>query len=417
MKKQISNELPKIRVEWRKDKGVNAEGKVALNFFIRYEGKTVKKATGFSIEPKHWNNDKKKIIGNAREVDRIRTMLDEKMNDFNAHCLKHDVTRGKITWKEIDLFFEDKRTELFFDFTDNFVTKSKASWQENTLKKHLLNLKIFQEFCKSRKLKAPTFLDLTPQFISDFRFFLLNVRGMKGASANNFDKTLKIILKAAKKERIIEESPYEYVVREKIERAPDIITLDAEEMKTIASLDVPEDRPHMKRVRDYFVFMMNTGLRYSDFSTIRATDFRERKSKDDPKKRICYLDLTQKKSDRKVVVPMNLAARKIFVKYSITSKKKGLEFVFNGLTNQALNRDLKELAKLAGIPKHLHCHLARHSFATNLRDMGVSLTDICDLLGHADMRQTKRYAKASEARLLDAVKLLESINPERTPPN
>ena len=413
MKREISIELPKIRLDWRMDKGLNKEGKVALNFFIRYDGKTIKKGTGCTIKPKQWNNEKKAIVGKSRDLDRIRTRLSERMQEFDEYCLKYDVMRGRISWKEIDLFFEDHKTECFFQFAESFVGKTKTDWEESTLKKHLLNLKIFREFCKTRKLNDPTFLDVTPQLLSDFRVYLLTVRQMKKTSANNFDKTLRIILKEAKREKVIETSPYEEIVREKAEKAPEIDTLDADELKTISTLEIPEDRPHLKRVRDYFVFMVNTGLRFSDFSTIRANDFKERKSKDDPKKRICFLDLTQKKSDRKVIVPMNLAARKIFVKYRINSQRKRSEFVFEGLTNQALNRELKELAKLAGIPKRLYCHLARHSFATNLRDLGVSLMDISDLLGHADMRMTKRYAKPSEARLLDAVKLLDATSPER----
>lgn len=54
MKKNIENELPKIRVLLRTDKSKNAEGKYTLNYLVRYEVKTIKKPTGLYIEEKNW---------------------------------------------------------------------------------------------------------------------------------------------------------------------------------------------------------------------------------------------------------------------------------------------------------------------------------------------------------------------------
>jgi hypothetical protein len=55
MKKNIENELPKIRVKLRDDKPLYAERKYTLNYLIRFEGKTIKKPTGLYIEERHQN--------------------------------------------------------------------------------------------------------------------------------------------------------------------------------------------------------------------------------------------------------------------------------------------------------------------------------------------------------------------------
>jgi hypothetical protein len=59
---------------------------------------------------------------------------------------------------------------------------------------------------------------------------------------------------------------------------------------------------------------------------------------------------------------------------------------------------LKGICKRAGI-KAYTVHALRHSFGTYLRMSGVSLPDIADLMGHADIRTTQIYAKVMQEHL------------------
>ena len=58
--------------------------------------------------------------------------------------------------------------------------------------------------------------------------------------------------------------------------------------------------------------------------------------------------------------------------------------------------------------KHIHPHMLRHTFATRLRDKGVPLDRIMELLGHSNIQQTMRYAKMRPEQLFDAIAALES---------
>ena len=60
------------------------------------------------------------------------------------------------------------------------------------------------------------------------------------------------------------------------------------------------------------------------------------------------------------------------------------------MSEQAADRRLKRIAKVAGVKRNFHAHLFRHGCATTALDAGVPLRDVQDHLRHADPRTTRR---------------------------
>lgn len=146
--------------------------------------------------------------------------------------------------------------------------------------------------------------------------------------------------------------------------------------------------------------MLNTGLRYSDLFGIKTTNVLNL-GNDDCK----ILKIVQEKTKNPLSIPLNQKAIEIITKYRNFYEMEQ-DLVFPKITNQVFNRQLKDLADLAEIDRSLNCHLGRHTFATRLRKLDVSLEDVSELLGHTDVKMTKRYAKTDMAKLSQAVNLL-----------
>ena len=73
--------------------------------------------------------------------------------------------------------------------------------------------------------------------------------------------------------------------------------------------------------------------------------------------------------------------------------------------SQDITRILSRAAERAGLG-HVHLHMLRHTFATRLRDRGVPLDRIKELLGHKTMDMVLRYAKANPKQLEQAIQAL-----------
>lgn len=63
------------------------------------------------------------------------------------------------------------------------------------------------------------------------------------------------------------------------------------------------------------------------------------------------------------------------------------------LSVKAIQKKIQRYAKAAGITAS--CHSLRHTFASNLLEQGAEIVSIRELLGHASISSSERYAKLS----------------------
>ena len=191
-------------------------------------------------------------------------------------------------------------------------------------------------------------------------------------------------------------------------------------------------RSKFKKLRDHAVisFLYNSGLRAAELLSIdeACLDEHDIKDPDGNIVRTLFLTVTGKGSKTRTI-PLNDAAKEDLLDYLEKRKKdwarkcKRMKYERNkaGLppmpdlvipdeffpfSYRTLHRLVQQAGKLAGIKKHTHPHLLRHTFATTLTTSKVDLNAIRKLLGHADIKTTTRYADSTDPVLVEAVNQL-----------
>jgi len=81
----------------------------------------------------------------------------------------------------------------------------------------------------------------------------------------------------------------------------------------------------------------------------------------------------------------------------------------NHLSARQLSRVCRDIAKLAGINKHVSMHTLRHSFASHLLEQGVDIRVIQVLLGHNQLETTARYAQVATRTLRETQSPLDLL--------
>jgi integrase len=117
------------------------------------------------------------------------------------------------------------------------------------------------------------------------------------------------------------------------------------------------------------------------------------------------------KTDKDRVVPMNKAVREMLERqpkasgYVFPSPKTGGRLI-------DIKRKFDEARRVAKITD-FRFHDLRHTAATRLADAGVNVIVIAEILGHSDIRTTKRYSHVMEEAKREAVEKLAETGAER----
>lgn len=152
-------------------------------------------------------------------------------------------------------------------------------------------------------------------------------------------------------------------------------------------------------LRPMTLLAMNTGMRRGEIFKISWSNIHF-------SRRQLTVLATTAKSGKTRHIPMNNEVMAVLKKWQKTSKGK---LVFPGKEGKPMDNIKKSWDKLTNHAAldDFHFHDLRHHFASRLVMADVSLLTVKDLLGHADLKMTLRYAHLSPAHNADAVAKLD----------
>jgi integrase len=260
------------------------------------------------------------------------------------------------------------------------------------------------------------FHELTTELLREYELFLLSFRVKNNKGGDKFlsygrihclFKTLRAYVNRAIQEGYMEapSDPFRRFSTAKYRKVASQTTrkyLTPEELRAIESLEIPEHLNYLEKIRDMFLMSCYTGLRYSDIVRLDRSCLQFTKGEGYS----LYYSM-QYKTKTDVLVPVYLLFNRkpeLIVKKYLNYLGQGEKLFFDEISNQYMNRCLKQLAFLAGIENNLTFHMARHSCATLLLDMGLSYEVVQQILGQTIIRTTQIYGKVRKEAVKKALK-------------
>ena len=231
----------------------------------------------------------------------------------------------------------------------------------------------------------------------------LLAKGLKPKSVNNALGTLGKLLRYAEEIEVIGSVPR---VR-KLKAPPpefDFLTFDEAERLLKAASYNPEWHAMI-------FFALRTGVRYGELSELRWRDVDLSAGRVLVRRSYCVGQVTTPKGGRQREIPLSPRTVELLKKRRQLRHLQGDGLVFckeDGGRHIHRRADvaLKRCCRFAGL-REIGWHKLRHTFASHLAMRGVSLKSVQELLGHATMEMTMRYAHLSPEVNNTAVALLD----------
>lgn len=143
---------------------------------------------------------------------------------------------------------------------------------------------------------------------------------------------------------------------------------------------------HDLKSKAIFNLIYSCGLRISEATNLKVSDI-------DFERKTVFVRCGKSKKDRFTVLGDRMAhlIRDYFLVYSPSDYLFFSRTKHQPLSTDAIQRRFRQLVARVGLPKAVHVHTLRHSFATHLLENGTNIVYIMRLLGHSNIQTTMVY--------------------------
>lgn len=299
------------------------------------------------------------------------------------------------------------------------LTSKGKRYAVGTVKNYLSFQTEFTAFQKSRHCVI-NFADVDMNFYRDFLTYF-NAKNYSPNTIGRHVKHLKAIMSAAFSLKLHTNLQYKQSGFVAMQVESPAIYLNEREILLLENVDLSNRLKSWGEARDIFLAGYYVAQRFSDYSRLTAQHIKE------TGKGNAVIDLIQKKTGQRVIIPLRPKLKAILDKYGGKLPK---------LAEQTLNEKIKLVGELAGIdatettevirgglkvkkqtPKYklIQTHTARRSGATNMYLAGLPLNDIKKITGHTSLKHLLNYIKVTKEETADRVALHPFFTGEKPP--
>jgi site-specific recombinase XerD len=383
-----------------------SNGEHPLMLQISKHGKRKYQSLGISIHADNWDFLKNKPKPNCPDGEYIQKIISDKILEIQKQILEY-TANGKdytptgllkgntsaVNEKSVGEFYNE--LILTFEKTDKTGNRLIYKTSYNSIKvfnKGRLNL---------------LFSDIDVNWLNRYEKWLRS-KGNKETTMSLLFRTLRSAYNKAVEAKCARKTDYPFD-EYKVSRF-DVKTkkraIIKEDMMKIMKLDLADENDSIKFSRDIFIFSyLCGGINFSDIANLKQENIGN--------DRIQYI---RQKTGKLISIHLSEESSNILSQYKGATDVRGylfpiLDIRVHKTAQQKQNRihkilgridkDLKRIAEKCSIGQNLTTYSARHSFATILKNSGVNVALISEVLGHSDLSTTQIYLDSFENNQID----------------
>jgi len=292
----------------------------------------------------------------------------------------------------VSLRKEDKTDMKAWEYLEQFEEKEQKKKSANTIRAYMTDLKQFKSYLK-KDLEL-----LTEDDINQYKLYLMNKR-LKAKTINRKLISIRRFIEHLNSQDAFTDKIHIEIETIKIQRQEyleDILTYNDYERLIRAA-----EKENDVRAIAVFSALYLTGMRVSELLQINVSNITD--------KTISVIGKGDKVRD--IFIADQLI--KNLNKYIKHRKHKEEDFLFlnenndNPMSRQSVHRLIKKYAGKAKIKlTRAHAHGFRHLCGYRLIEKGMSLDEVADILGHADINTTRIYTRKTKKDLIKTINKL-----------
>lgn len=387
-----------------------ADGTYPVVLSITKKKKTKIFSLGISCKKSHWNGERLLKKHPNSQMDNL--LIQEKVKEARSIITEFELQGVDFTLKQFENRFRNLSnvSKTIAEYWKEKIAQLNKAGRTGNAQVLVSTYNSFFQFVNDESL---TFQDLDYELLHQYEVFLRSKGNTNGGIGVKM-RAIRSLYNQASKAGLVDEKyyPFKKFQISKFKSRSTKRALSRDEIRLIEELDMNE-YPHLLDAKYLFLFSYYTqGMNFYDqmkleWGNIQRDRIHYTRSKTKKRFNIKILPPVKsilehyKKQKRKTpyVFPILLSAK--LTPIQIENRKK------KALRNY--NRKLKEIGEILGIEKKITSYTARHSFATNLKHIGISTDVVSQSLGHKDLRVTQSYLKDFEDEVIDKAveKLLE----------
>lgn len=395
--------LPNIAVvfNWRNEKNASGLYSLHLRITIDRTSRYYKIPVPQKVALVQWTGKEDGWLKNHPFAFEINNKIIEKKAILNDLIKRSYNFNKPLTFDTIFQQLKKKgNSNSFYDYMNEFIASPPEKLEENTIKKYRTCLTHLEAFKKQLY-----FSDIDSLLLRDFHKFMQTNLNLQGSSCKKYMEAFKRVIKCARKDNYLDASQMEFLfddVKIKVNQAKRTY-LEVQEIKQLRAATFPKEKKYLERDRDVFLFQIYTGYYYKDLSIFTKDQLIVDEEFG------YFIVGARDKNGNQTMVPLFKFphASAIIRKYQSPSNQKTVFDTAIFIEDQAYNRNLKEIAKIAKIEKNVCNKVARHTNAQLWVRYGAERPILSKMMGHTKEETTKNYFSVNLPEIVEGTKRVD----------